>query len=387
MIEAIGINSFNPSVTIKEIAKQISDRDNGVRSAALNTITIAYQIVGDQVYKYIGKLPEKEMSYLEERIKRSAKTAPAGVRASASGGPVSNGKDINGPGMPSSSSLSSLAKKKKQEEEMPELPVGQNNHSNGIGASDSSSGPFGSQNGLRSKNATPKKYQTITKHKGEFSLELNDDDDDRNGDIQIKLTAHQDLDELLNQPVEMPPPRKNQHSYPISILKESQDCHEAIDLVITHISHQKLDISFQNLVQIDVVIKDKEKKDLLVPHIDNLLNTCALKLNVAHNVYLNSDYPVEDVFRLFKGLFSVILDIFENDLGRHASAKTLKDVIYNLLCVMIDVKILNFNEGDQLIKAINIVTLRLLELSQQTTSYCALVKLLSESCQQEATFT
>ncbi len=53
---------------------------------------------------------------------------------------------------------------------------------------------------------------------------------------------------------------------------------------------------------------------------------------------------------------------------------------------MIDVKILNFNEGDQLIKAINIVTLRLLELSQQTTSYCALVKLLSESCQQEATF-
>ena len=53
---------------------------------------------------------------------------------------------------------------------------------------------------------------------------------------------------------------------------------------------------------------------------------------------------------------------------------------------MIDVKIINFNEGDQLIKAINIVTLRLLELSQQTTSYCALVKLLSESCQQEATF-
>lgn len=95
----------------------------------------------------------------------------------------------------------------------------------------------------------------------------------------------------------------------MSILKESQDCHEAIDLVITHISHQKLDISFQNLVQIDVVIKDKEKKDLLVPHIDNLLNTCALKLNVAHNVYLNSDYQVEEVFRLFKGLFSVILDV------------------------------------------------------------------------------
>jgi hypothetical protein len=173
-------------------------------------------------------------------------------------------------------------------------------------------------------NQTPNKFQTMTKResrdmpalrkKGEFSLDLPGDDDDRNGDIQIKLTKHSDLDELLNQPVEMPPPRKNVSAYPVSILKESQDCHEAIDLVITHISHQKLDVSFQNLVQIDVVIKDRDKKDLLVPHIDNLLNTCALKLNVAHTVYLNSDYQVDEVFRLFKGLFSVVLDIFENDL-------------------------------------------------------------------------
>ncbi len=210
MIEAIGLNSFNPAVTIKEIAKQISDRDNGVRSAALNTITIAYQIVGDQVYKYIGKLPEKEMSYLEERIKRSAKSAPGGVKTSASGGPVGSGKEPGSAGLPSSSSLSSLAKNKKPVEEMPELPVGQNNQANGMGGE--IGGQF-AQNGSRSKNATPKKYQTIPKR--EFALELNDDDDDRNGDIQIKLTAHQGLDELLNKPVEMPPARKNFNSYPI----------------------------------------------------------------------------------------------------------------------------------------------------------------------------
>ena len=132
----------------------------------------------------------------------------------------------------------------------------------------------------------------------------------QNGVIQVKTTQHKDLDDLLYQPIELPPPRKNVNSYPINILKESQDCKEAIDLVITHISHQNIDISFQNLVQIDVVVKDKEKKDLLIPHIDNLLNTCALKFNVAHNVYLNSrDCPVEEVFKLFKGLFTVIIDV------------------------------------------------------------------------------
>ena len=95
---------------------------------------------------------------------------------------------------------------------------------------------------------TPKKSQMAVKQKGEFCLDFKDDD--HNGDIQIKLTTHQDLDELLNQPIGLPPPRKNLNTYPMSILKESQDCREAIDLVITHISHQKLDISFQNLIQV-----------------------------------------------------------------------------------------------------------------------------------------
>ena len=46
----------SPKEALKEIAKQISDRDNSVRSAALNTIVAAYQIVGDQVYKFVGKV-------------------------------------------------------------------------------------------------------------------------------------------------------------------------------------------------------------------------------------------------------------------------------------------------------------------------------------------
>ena len=91
---------------------------------------------------------------------------------------------------------------------------------------------------------------TVVKQKGEFSLDLKDDDDDRDNFIPVKLKPHQDLDELLHQPIGLPPPRKNMNVYPISILKESQDCREAIDLVITHISHQDLDISFQNLVQV-----------------------------------------------------------------------------------------------------------------------------------------
>lgn len=123
MIEAIGLTPFNPTVTIKEIAKQISDRDNGVRSAALNVVTIAYQIVGDQVYKYTGKLNDKEMSYLEERIKRSGKVPVPQAKAE----PAKQERSIANSG-----SSTSLGKKERQQrEQMPELPIGNANRTNG----------------------------------------------------------------------------------------------------------------------------------------------------------------------------------------------------------------------------------------------------------------
>lgn len=58
MMESHGLEVCQPSPkeALKEIAKQIADRDNPVRSAALNTIVVAHQIVGDQVYKYVGRV-------------------------------------------------------------------------------------------------------------------------------------------------------------------------------------------------------------------------------------------------------------------------------------------------------------------------------------------
>lgn len=46
---------------LKEVAGQIADRDNGVRSAALNCIVAAYNIVGESVYKLIGRVSSAEL--------------------------------------------------------------------------------------------------------------------------------------------------------------------------------------------------------------------------------------------------------------------------------------------------------------------------------------
>jgi hypothetical protein len=71
--------------------------------------------------------------------------------------------------------------------------------------------------------------------------------------MTVKLAPHKDLDELLSLPISLPQ-RKNQTNYPSNILKDSQDCKEAIELVITHISHQQIDISFNYLLQVSSLI-------------------------------------------------------------------------------------------------------------------------------------
>lgn len=60
LIEDYGLSICLPSAAscLKEIAKQISDRDNAVRSAALNCVVQAYYIVGEKVFKMVGQVSE-----------------------------------------------------------------------------------------------------------------------------------------------------------------------------------------------------------------------------------------------------------------------------------------------------------------------------------------
>ena len=45
-----------PQKVVPLIASQISDRDNAVRSSALNTLVVVYGNVGDQVYNLVGQV-------------------------------------------------------------------------------------------------------------------------------------------------------------------------------------------------------------------------------------------------------------------------------------------------------------------------------------------
>uniref|UniRef100_A0A0A1WXY4 Cytoskeleton-associated protein 5 n=1 Tax=Zeugodacus cucurbitae TaxID=28588 RepID=A0A0A1WXY4_ZEUCU len=102
LIENYGLTVCQPSqqVALKEIARHISDRDNSVRNAALNSVVQAYFLAGEKVYKLIGQLNEKDLSMLDERIKRAKKTRkPTTVAADTTtalgiGGGVAGGAGV-----------------------------------------------------------------------------------------------------------------------------------------------------------------------------------------------------------------------------------------------------------------------------------------------------
>lgn len=70
LVETYGSTVMSPTgaVALKELARHIGDRDNAVRSAALNCIASAYFLEGEKVYKMIGQVLYK-YSLLQQSVK------------------------------------------------------------------------------------------------------------------------------------------------------------------------------------------------------------------------------------------------------------------------------------------------------------------------------
>ena len=58
LIENYGVTVCHPtpSVSLKEIAKHIADRDTSVRNAALNCFVTAYFLEGEKILKMVGQV-------------------------------------------------------------------------------------------------------------------------------------------------------------------------------------------------------------------------------------------------------------------------------------------------------------------------------------------
>uniref|UniRef100_A0A671X7Y7 Cytoskeleton associated protein 5 n=1 Tax=Sparus aurata TaxID=8175 RepID=A0A671X7Y7_SPAAU len=345
LIEGYGMNVCQPTPakSLKEIAVHIGDRDTSVRNAALNTVVAVYNVCGDQVYKLIGNLSEKDMSMLEERIKRSAKKAPpAPAKQSA---PERSQREP--PANPNATFL-----RKPAQEDPNKL-----NHAR--------------QNAQHTESSHP----SIPK---EFQLDLDMIEMDQSRVCELPDLVQHKLDELL-EPIMIPEPKMRAVSPHFDDLHNSTA--STINFVISQVASGDINTSIQALAQIDEVLRQEDKAEVMSGHIDQFLIATFMQLRLIYSTHMADDrLDKKDIIKLYSCIIGNMLSLFSMEsLAREASMGVLKDLMHGLITLMLDGRVEDIEDGQQVIRSVNLLVIRVLEKSDQTNMISALLVLLQDS--------
>ncbi|XP_053545282.1 cytoskeleton-associated protein 5 [Bombina bombina] len=331
LVESYGMNVCQPTPAkaLKEIAVHIGDRDNSVRNAALNTIVAVYNVHGEQVFKLIGNLSEKDMSMLEERIKRSGKKQAVAVPA----------KQVEEKPQRVQNANASLLRKPPPEDMSSKL-----NQARNMGGH------------TETANSVPR----------EFQLDLDEIEND-NGTLKCEMPAlvQHKLDEIFD-PVMIPEPKIR------AVSPHFDDMHSntasTINFVISQVASGDINSSIQALAQIDEVLRQEDKAEAMSGHIDQFLIATFMQLRMIYNTHMADErLDKDDIVRLYSCIIGNMISLFQMEtLAREASTGVLKDLMHGLITLMLDSRIEDLEEGQQVVRSVNLLVVKVLEKSDQT---------------------
>ncbi|KAF9405900.1 Microtubule-associated protein, microtubule dynamics during spindle orientation [Podila epigama] len=114
--------------------------------------------------------------------------------------------------------------------------------------------------------------------------------------------------------------------------------------------------------------------DVIIPHINELVNAHALQLRLAYN---GLEQRNNSTTRVCKHLINSLVGIFSN---KQLASKVQPDPLYNLLhelaCRLLDKNLESVESGQQLSKALNVTMVRVLENSNRNAAFSALLLIL-----------
>uniref|UniRef100_A0A7N8X4P1 Cytoskeleton associated protein 5 n=1 Tax=Mastacembelus armatus TaxID=205130 RepID=A0A7N8X4P1_9TELE len=353
LIEGYGMNvcQSTPAKSLKEIAVHIGDRDTSVRNAALNTVVAVYNVCGDQVYKLIGNLSEKDMSMLEERIKRSAKKCPtAPAKQSAN-----ERSQREHPTNPNATFL-----RKPAQEDPNKLKIMYRTYR------------------IQARQNTQHSESSHPSFPKEFQLDLDMIEMDQSRVCELPDLVQHKLDELL-EPIMIPEPKIR------SVSPHFDDLHNStastINFVISQVASSDINTSIQALAQIDEVLRQQDKADVMSGHIDQFLIATFMQLRLINSTHMADDrLDKKDIIKLYSCIIGNMLSLFSMEaLAREASMAVVKDLMHGLITLMLDGRVEDIEDGQQLIRSVNLLVIRVLEKSDQTNMISALLVLLQDS--------
>ncbi|KAG7190528.1 hypothetical protein KM043_006629 [Ampulex compressa] len=383
LIKSYGVSVCqpSPSVALKEIAEQIADRDNSVRNAALNCIAEAYFMQGERVLKLIGRISEKDLSLLNERIKRAAKNRTAKTPTinvpSTSVSPVPPSEDPC-PAETEDTDDNTVC-------ESPEKPR--------LSTSPAQRTIEETNEALdKHPDATKTVPPTITQIKvsGPFELdmtylrEIEAAAPAKFSDPVLANTSFSDEDEPVNtllvpniESIEISPPRMYipKPALPAPLSSVAMDC--SLERNIVGIASTELPVAIQamrsitNLLESHQVSSFHNKEDRLIGSINMQLKF--LQIYIPHQLS-------SDVHTAFDKIFSIIHMFYDSAvLGKNVPMIHLKTLLNEMISLLAKNKVEHFQQANMFYRVVNNAIIKTIENSNYTNAMRASIQLLRES--------
>uniref|UniRef100_A0A8C2K4R6 Cytoskeleton associated protein 5 n=1 Tax=Cyprinus carpio TaxID=7962 RepID=A0A8C2K4R6_CYPCA len=122
---------------------------------------------------------------------------------------------------------------------------------------------------------------------------------------------------------------------------------------------------------LEPVMIPERKMRSVSPHFDDIHNSSASTINFVISQVASGD--INTSIQALAQLFSM------ESLAREASMGVLKDLMHGLITLMLDTRVEDIEDGQQLIRSVNLLVVRVLEKSDQTNILSALLVLLQDS--------
>ncbi|XP_072747626.1 protein mini spindles isoform X2 [Anoplolepis gracilipes] len=402
LIENYGVSVCqpNPSAALKEVAKQIADRDNSVRNAALNCIVQAYFLQGERVFKLIGQISEKDRSLLDERIKRAAKNRPTKSASSMR---------LSAPTVAASSPPTDdvEADYEEEQEEIPEPmePVPELTHVPSTTDNNEdeqvppavilSESPSKSEQEIindyttdDSKTSSPTSAQ-LKAPTGPFGLDM-DFLQKIEGPVKCRnpILAEPSLSDLNEPPVNMLNPPKIQmipisppkmlvskSSSVVSPTTSSKD--DTLERNILSMASMDLPTAIQSMNAIENLLKSHQAVSMQSKE-DKFIGSINMQLKLLQTYPLRQENA--DVSRGFRNTFLIILVFYDTGfLGKNVPFIHLKELVDQMISLLAENKLEHLNQAGAYYRVINSIMVKIIDNSNHTTIICVLIKLL-HSC-------
>ncbi|XP_063930783.1 protein mini spindles isoform X2 [Zophobas morio] len=355
----------SPTAVLKDVAKQVSDKDKSVRNAALNCLVEAYTILGDKLYKMIGNILGKDLSLLESRIKHSKRTTIIKADAQIPQFSSKEQEAINTDG--DSGDTEPERNEDEEEDNLPPvimpLKVAQE--------TTEPTGPFALDRELLAQLDKLHVVQVPAKVK-EFDLDFLKDD------IHIPTLSPADMRAKI---MPLSPPKPLDPNVSISRLNagQRQGSPKKHDPFLTSIIHQigspDPNMALQGLQQM-IEFLQSTKSGAMVNYENEFFRSMVTQLKHLRGQDAVSDHQVAKIYR---SLLTAIDAFYHNkNFGQQVFVENLKDIVDQLIHVLVDAKLENCTNGDAYVRVINLHCVKIIEKSDHTKIICALVKLIHE---------